>query len=234
LSPQLFLQRLKTAILDILLPLQCVGCGREGNLLCPSCSESLPRVRLPLCQRCGAAVNEGNLCPSCLSYPLSIDRIRSPFMFQGVIRQAILQFKYRHLKTMAAPLAQLLAEYLHSHPMMGELLVPVPLHPRRLRRRGYNQACLLAQELGKLTGLPVAEDALIRVRDAVPQARTKSAAERRQNVRHAFACPGALDGVQVLLIDDVCTTGATLDACAIALKSAGASSVWGLTVARET
>lgn len=234
MSPQLSLQRLKTAILDILLPLQCVGCGREGNLLCRSCSESLPRVRLPLCQRCGATVNEGNLCPTCLNHPLAIDRIRSAFLFQGVVRQAILQFKYRHLKTMAAPLAQLLAEYLHSHPMMGEVLVPVPLHPRRLRRRGYNQACLLAEELSKLTGLPVAEDALIRVRDALPQARTKSAVERRQNVRHAFACPGTMEGVQVLLIDDVCTTGSTLDACAIALKSAGASSVWGLTVARET
>jgi ComF family protein len=135
---------------------------------------------------------------------------------------------------MAAPLAQLLAEYLHSHPMIGEVLVPVPLHPKRLRQRGYNQASLLAKELSKIIGLPVEEDALLRVQDVVPQARTKSAAERRQNVRHAFACNKNMEGKQILLIDDVCTTGATLDACAIALKTAGASSVWGLTAARES
>jgi ComF family protein len=135
---------------------------------------------------------------------------------------------------MAAPLAQLLAEYLHSHPMIGEVLVPVPLHPKRLRQRGYNQASLLAKELSKIIGLPVEEDALLRVQDVVPQARTKSATERRQNVRHAFACEKNMAGKQILLIDDVCTTGATLDACAIALKTAGASSVWGLTITRET
>jgi len=234
LSPQLSLQKVKASLLDILLPLRCVGCGREGSLICPSCSESLPRVRLPLCLRCGMTVNEGNLCPACLSHPLSINGIRSAFLFQGTARQAILQFKYRQLKAMAAPLAQLLAEYLHSHPMIVEILVPVPLHPKRLRQRGYNQASLLAEELSKLIGLPMEEDALIRVQDVAPQARTKSAAERRQNVRHAFSCNINIAGKQILLIDDVSTTGATLDACAIALKTAGASSVWGLTVARES
>ena len=111
--------------------------------------------------------------------------------------------------------------------------MPVPLHPKRLRERGYNQASLLAKKLSRLGGLPVVEDTLIRVRDALPQARTRSAIERRQNVQDAFVCHQGLEGKQVLLIDDVCTTGATLDACAIALKAAGAGSVWGLTVARE-
>ncbi|HUV52195.1 MAG TPA: ComF family protein [Dehalococcoidia bacterium] len=233
MSPQLSLQKVKTALLDILLPLRCVGCGKEGSLICPSCSDSLPRVKLPLCQRCGTTVNEGNLCSACLSHPLAINGIRSAFLFQGVARQAILQFKYRQLKALAAPLAQLLAEYLHSHPMIGEVLVPVPLHPKRLRQRGYNQASLLAKELSKIVGLPVEEDALIRVQDVAPQARTKSATERRLNVRDAFACNKNMADKQILIIDDVCTTGATLDACAIALKTAGASSVWGLTLSRE-
>jgi ComF family protein len=169
----------------------------------------------------------------CINHPLTIDGIRSVFLYQGTVRQAILQLKYKHLKTVAAPLAGLLLEFLSSHPMKGEVLMPVPLHPRRLRERGYNQSSLLAQELSKLTGAPLVEDTLIRVRDAVPQARTKSALERRQNVKDAFACKQGLEGKQILLIDDVCTTGATLDACATALKSAGASSVRGLTVARE-
>jgi ComF family protein len=168
-----------------------------------------------------------------VNYPLTIDGIRSIFIFQGTVRQAILQLKYKHLKALAAPLSQLLAEYLGSHPLKGEVLIPVPLYPKRLRERGYNQASLLAKELGKLVGLPVEDDTLIRVKDSVPQARTKSAIERRRNVRDAFACHQPLEGRQILLIDDVCTTGATLDACAIALKAAGAGSVWGLTVARE-
>jgi ComF family protein len=233
LSPQLSLRQVKTAFLDFLLPLSCLGCGHEGDLICTSCRQSLPRIRLPLCQRCGATVGEGNLCHSCINHPLTIDGIRSVFLFQGTIRQAILQLKYRHLKALAAPLSQLLAEYLGSHPLKGETIIPVPLYPKRLRERGYNQAYLLAKELGELVGLPVVEDTLIRVKDSLPQARTRSAIERRRNVQGAFACHQPLEGRQILLIDDVCTTGATLDACASALKAAGASSVWGLTVARE-
>jgi predicted amidophosphoribosyltransferase len=109
----------------------------------------------------------------------------------------------------------------------------VPLHSKRLRQRGYNQAALLAGEIGRLTGLAVAEDRLVRQRDTIAQARTATALERRANVRDAFICRKALDGESVLLIDDVCTTGATLDACAMAVKNAGAGSVWGLTAARE-
>lgn len=173
------------------------------------------------------------MCPICINHPLIIDGIRSLFLFQGTVRQAILQLKYRHLKSIATPLSQLLAEYLSSHPLRGEAIIPVPLHPKRLRERGYNQASLLAKKLSRLGGLPVVEDTLIRVRDALPQARTRSAIERRQNVQDAFVCHQGLEGKQVLLIDDVCTTGATLDACAIALKAAGSGSVWGLTVAKE-
>ena len=233
MNSRLSLQQVKTAFLDLLLPLKCLGCGREGDLICPSCRQSLPRIRLPLCQRCGATVSEGNLCHSCINYPLTIDGIRSVFLFQSTVRQAILQLKYRHLKTIAAPLGQLLAEHLSSHPLKGEMLVPVPLHPKRLRERGYNQASLLAKELGQRAGLPVIEGPLVRVRDTVSQAKTASAIERRRNVKDAFVCHVGLEGKQVLLIDDVCTTGATLDACATALKAAGAGSVWGLTVARE-
>jgi len=141
--------------------------------------------------------------------------------------------KYRHLKAVAAPLGELLAGHLRAYPLPGDFLVPVPLHRKRLRERGYNQAALLARETGRITGLPVREGWLARRRDTVTQARAASAAERRSNVREAFVCPLELHGEGVLLIDDVCTTGATLDACASALKSAGAGPVWGLTVARE-
>jgi ComF family protein len=150
------------------------------------------------------------------------------------MRQAIHQLKYRNLRTLAVPLAQLLRDYLVSNPVPGDVLVPVPLHRKRLRERGYNQSCLLARELGKLISLPVVDDCLVRQRHAPPQARTTTVEERLSNVVGAFACRDRrLGDKQVLLVDDVSTSGATLDACAAALKAAGAKSVWGLTLARE-
>jgi ComF family protein len=150
------------------------------------------------------------------------------------MRQAIHQLKYRNLRALAVTLSQLLKDYLVANPIPVEALVPVPLHPKRLRERGYNQSSLLARELGKLTGLAVVDDCLIRQRTAPAQARSASVEERRRNVAEAFICRDhRLRERQVLLIDDVATSGATLDACAAALKASGAASVWGLAVARE-
>jgi len=149
------------------------------------------------------------------------------------MRQAIHQLKYRNLRALVVPLAQLLRDYLNN-PMPAEILVPVPMHPKRLRERGYNQSSLLARELGKLTNLPVVDDCLIRQRHAPPQARTSNVDERRSNIADAFTCRDhRLRDKQVLLLDDVATSGATLDACAAALKASGAISVWGLVMARE-
>jgi ComF family protein len=142
--------------------------------------------------------------------------------------------KYRNLRALAAPLGQLLNSYLNDNQILAEVLVPVPLHRKRLKERGYNQASLLARELGRLVGLPVVEDCITRRQQAPPQARSSSVRERQQNVVNAFAVSKAgLAGKQVLLVDDVATSGATLNACATVLKSAGAASVWGLAVARE-
>jgi ComF family protein len=188
----------------------------------------------PLCPRCGRPQSSAMLCPDCLSWQAEIDGIRSPFQFEGVIRQAIHQLKYRNLRALAGLLAQLLNDYLVDNPVPGDVLVPVPLHRKRLRERGYNQSGLLAQELGKLANLPVVDDCLVRQRHAPPQARTATVDERQSNVADAFSCCDLrLEGRQVLLIDDVSTSGATLDACAWALKEAGAISVWGLVLARE-
>jgi ComF family protein len=150
------------------------------------------------------------------------------------MRKAIHELKYRSLKAISPCLAELLADYLRANPMPGEVLVAVPLHPRRLRERGYNQSSLLAWELGKCIGLPVIDDCLIRVKQAQPQVRAVDVEERRSNVAGAFVCRDEkLGGKQVILIDDVCTSGATLESCAAALKNKGARSIWGLTLARE-
>ncbi len=228
------LTKLKGRVVDFLFPQWCVGCGKEGKFICDSCRRSLPRVMPPLCPKCGKPQSSGTLCPTCVSWQAEIDGIRSPFRFDGVMRQAIHQLKYRNLRALAEPLAKLLNDYLATYPIPGEVLVPVPLHRKRLRERGYNQSSLLAKELGKLADLPVVDDCLIRQRHAPPQARSANVEERRSNVAGAFVCRDhRLQDKQVLLIDDVSTSGATLDACAAALKAIGATSVWGLVLARE-
>ena len=228
------LGKLKGMALNLLFPQFCVGCGKEGSFICDSCRRLLPWIAPPLCPRCGKPQPSGVLCPSCVSWRAEIDGIRSPFRFDGVVRQAIHQFKYRNLRALATPLAELLADYLGTGPVLGEVLVPVPLYRKRLRERGYNQSGLLAKELGRFAHLPVVDDCLIRQRHAPPQARASNVDERRSNVAGVFGCrDGRLRDKQVLLIDDVSTSGATLDACAAALKAAGAISVWGLVLARE-
>ena len=171
-------------------------------------------------------------CSRCVSWTAEIDGIRSPFRFEGIVRQAIYKLKYGNLRALAAPLAQMLYPYIIENPVPGDVLVPVPLHHKRLRERGYNQSALLSRKLSELTGLPLITDHLIRERDTHPQALTETASQRQSNVADAF-CSRELRDREVLLIDDVATSGATLNACAAALKAAGATSVWGLVLARE-
>lgn len=228
------LARLRRTALNFLFPYWCLGCGKEGELICLSCRHKLPRINPPICPRCGKPQSSGTICPTCYSQRYEIDGIRSPFRFEAVIRQAIHQFKYRNLRVIAEPLANLLGDYLTAHSIPREVLVPVPLHRKRLRERGYNQSELLSRELSKLIGLPVVADCLARERHAPPQVRATSVNERQNNVANAFTCRDRrLKDKKVLLIDDVATSGATLEACAITLKAAGTSSVWGLTLARE-
>ena len=226
--------KLKGMALDLLFPRWCIGCGRGGDFFCYSCRKILPWIMPPLCPRCGRPQSSGTLCSGCIAWQAEIDGIRSPFRFDGLIRRSVHQLKYRNLRALSVPLAQLLNDYFVANPVPGEVLVPVPLHKKRLRERGYNQSSLLAQQIGKLTRLPVVDDCLIRQRHTLAQARTSTIDERRSNVSGAFVCRDRrLRDKQVLLIDDVSTSGVTLDACAAALKSAGASSVWGLVLATE-
>ena len=227
------LNQLREIVLDLLFPCFCIGCGGEGELICASCRRSLPRIESPFCLKCGIPLDAGDLCPNCEHEPPLIDGIRSPFPFDGLIKEAVHQLKYKNLKALAHPLARLLGEYLGDNPLPGDVLVPVPLHNRKVRRRGYNQSSLLARELGRLTSIPVVEGSLVRKVNTPAQAKAESAEERRGNVSGAFSCDEKLRDSQVLLIDDVSTTGATLESCAVALMEAGAASVWGLTIARE-
>ncbi len=220
--------------LDLLFPPYCIGCGKEGGYICGICGRELPFIYPPVCSVCGRPLTADADCPGCIAKDAAIDGIRSPFLFTGLMRQAIHEFKYRNLRAIAPGLAVFLYDYLADNPVPGNVLVPVPVHPKRLRERGYNQSSLLARELSRLAGIPVVNDCLVRNTYLTPQAKLSSAADRLKNITGAFTCANAqLNNKEVILIDDVSTSGATLNACAAALKSAGAAAVWGLVLALE-
>ena len=149
------------------------------------------------------------------------------------VREAIHALKYRGLRVASGPLARLMVEYLERNPVQVDIIVPTPLHPRRLRSRGYNQSELLARAIAKSHGLSARQDLLSRVRNPSPQVEAQSRDDRRTNVIGSFACHGDVQGLSALLIDDVATTGSTLSECAGVLKAAGALRVHALTLARE-
>jgi ComF family protein len=170
--------------------------------------------------------------------------MRSVVLFEREARQAVHLLKYGNRPTLAEPLARLMADYWQGSPIPVDLVTAVPLHPARQRERGYNQADLLARAFGRMIGVPVGSAVLRRVRHTRPQV-SLNAAQRRENMQSAFTTTVptqfskrqgddnlVVSGRHVLIIDDVRTTGSTLEACSLALKAAGASSVWGFTLAR--
>lgn len=203
--------------------------------MCATCVADLPRLTPPYCVVCSRPVLE-RWCSWCRAMPVAVDGIRAPFLYDkgSLIQKALNDFKFRNARAMAPELARHLANYLASNPMPGDVIVPVPSHPRRLRNRGFNQAALLGRELGKLIDMPVDEKLLIKVKNTPSQLRMSSPGERWRNVEGSFGCTGDGGGRAVLLIDDIATTGGTMSACAGALKDAGASGVWGLAVARAS
>jgi ComF family protein len=166
--------------------------------------------------------------------PPALDRVVAVFNYEGPVRGAVYSLKYDDLRAIAPRLAGLMADALPRSVAEGaDALVPVPVSGKRLRSRGYNQSALLARHISRETGTLVMEALLRRVKDTPPQARAESEAERRQNVIGAFEASGQAAGMRVLLIDDVMTTGSTLNACAATLKNAGAKWVGALVLARE-
>ncbi|HEX8236272.1 MAG TPA: ComF family protein [Abditibacteriaceae bacterium] len=239
-------------LLDAVFPPRCAACRTwSEELFCAACQASLHPIEAPLCERCGIPfdpqLHTAAECAACRTNRYHAappyETLRSVFAFEGALRHAVHRFKYQDKTALAAPLAGLLHNFLlqsstrERHIPAENLgaVVPVPLHAWRRYRRGYNQSELLARELARLLDVPMI-DALTRVRHTTPQVELRKK-QRRDNVRGAFAMREAAHryGVEgaVLLIDDVCTTGATLGECARVLREAGFSSVYALTLARQ-
>lgn len=222
-------------VLDLLYPPRCAGCQRSGHVLCPSCLAQIPPLA-SVCQRCSDMLSPEGICLSCRSAPLKLTGLRAASTYQGQLRSYIHALKYDGNTRIAQPLGTLLAGVYRTSGIRADALLPVPLHSERERQRGYNHAALLARACASLIGVPLAEQLLVRHRATLSQVGLQRW-ERQQNVQGAFSCTpgyagGQLRGRTLLLIDDVSTTAATLEACAAPLFAAGAAAVFGLVLAR--
>ena len=219
--------------LDLLLPPQCVVCGKVNRWLCSTCADKIQPLSEPVCPRCGRVWNGEGICPVCQGNSLHVAPIHSAYLFRDEIREVVHALKYRGAWKIVFPLVPSLVAQWQRYAMISDVLLPVPLHPQRKLRRGYNQSEVLARALGAALHLPVLNNVLVRTRNTASQTKLNRT-ERRSNVLGAFSCknPEAIQGKTVTLVDDVATTGATLDACAVVLLNQGAASVNAFTLAR--
>lgn len=222
------------ALLDVVFPARCAGCGLRGEQVCAACRPSIPWLGTEACPSCASPARLGRICRRCTEQPPAFDGARAACRFEGIARSAIHDLKFRGMKRRAVLLGELVAEALEQRPLTIDALVPVPLSPNRRRLRGFNQSALIAGELGRRIGVPIEEAWLERTRDTAPQV-GRSGAERGVNVVGAFACrePASVAGRRIALVDDVMTTGSTLSAGAEALKASGAARVFAVVVARD-
>jgi len=248
-------------LLDLLFPKRCLGCGMIGAYFCDRCTSTIRiiDVRETICPVCERSAIGGGTHPRCHTR-YAIDGLTSFFHYDGVIRKAIKALKYRYVSDLAQELISLISPLVLSHvrkyinaPAGSVLFVPVPLYPSRLRWRGFNQAELLGRLLAERLNIPVDRRVLKRVRKTVPQVEVRERNKRLKNMEGVFALSHEQrveyssfdkftlkrrnvkskdDGINIVLFDDVFTTGATLRSAAAVLKRGGVKSVWGVTMAR--
>ena len=236
------LRKIHTGVLDTLFPLRCLGCGAPGHNLCDACLATFPRRLRQRCPTClKATTPRGETCFACTGIR-SLDGLFAASLYRSsLVAETLHTYKYRFIPAFAEPLGTWLADRIIECDLpLPDIFIPVPLHPRRLRFRGFNQSALLAETLADtLTpglSIPVLTDCLLRIRYTKPQMKTASREERLGNLTNAFALApdsqALIRGRSVWLIDDIATTGTTLEECARVLKDAGAKSVFGITLAR--
>ena len=245
-----WLTNVRAALLSVVFPAGCRICeqlltGATRIPICNDCLGSFRPINGTVCEKCGRPVEgatraevETFVCPTCVDDEwggYAFDRVRSWAVYEGALVHAILLLKFENIDPLGKLFSRWLAEVVvdGGAAFQADVVVPVPLHRQRERERGYNQAALIAKPLAKRLELPYKSVLLTRIRPR-PDKHLLSFEERWESVRGAFATrPGSqVDNLRVLLVDDVMTSGATLDSCAKVLREAGARSVIGLTVAR--
>ncbi len=215
-----------------LFPHACLLCGAPAGAdrLCGGCGDDMPHHTVPQCPQCAIPTPVGQLCGACLKHPPAYDRSVAAFSYSFPVDQLIPALKYHSRLAIAQVLGQHLAEAVAARPR-PDLLIPMPLHPARIRQRGFNHATEIGRVVAKSLNLKLDFECCKRVRDTPPQV-ALAYDQRRRNVRGAFVCEGDVSGKRIALIDDVMTTGTSLDESAKTLKKAGAGEVEIWVVAR--
>lgn len=222
-----------TNIVQRILPHRCLLCGSTGGdePLCPACHASLPWHQSPNCPRCALPTLDGMTCGHCLQAPPAFDRAIAALRYEFPLDALIQELKYRHQFALAPLLGAALAERVRQAAPRPDVLVPMPLHPSRLRERGFNQALELAKAVSGRLDLPLLAQGAQRIRATPPQVGLPWK-ERAKSVRGAFACSVDLSGKHVAILDDVMTTGTSLHELGRALRKQGATEISAWVVAR--
>jgi len=240
------------SLIDLIYPPRCLICqaflqdqntvqGGQDIPFCQTCFKEFTPIKSPICSLCGRPFSDGTeqdrICEECLRKRPSYDIARAPYLYDGALMTAIHELKYAQRSHLADSLGSLLALFAQTciGELRGSLVMPVPLHPKRLRARGFNQSLLLARCVASKTGAELDFLSLRRTKFTKPQTELSSE-ERKKNVRKAFEVvkPEVVKKRTILLVDDVATTGSTLNECAKALKRAGADRVLCLVLARTS
>jgi competence protein ComFC len=231
-NPVYFCYQSLLLMLDWLYPPVCAGCKGPGQRWCPSCQINTKQVGLQVCDQCGEPNSAAGKCLFCRQAPPAYNALRSWAVYGGPIRHALHSLKYRQNIALGDSLSIHLIQFYKELNWSIDIIMPVPLSRKRKRSRGYNQAALLARPISLATGIPYGSHLLERVRETASQVGL-SDKDRSQNVKGAFkAKSGSVRGKNILIVDDITTTGATIQNCAAALLEAGAAQIYGLTVAR--
>ncbi len=210
----------------------CLLCGERshGSPLCKGCLQDLPRLPAQHCPQCALPTPNGEVCGACLKRPPRFDRCRAAFVYAFPVNVLVQRLKYAAELALADFLAEQVAQAVAAQPL-PDLILPMPLHPRRLGERGFNQAAEIGRRLAWRLGVPLQVTACRRLRDTPSQVGL-DLEQRRRNLRGAFHCEANLTGLHVALLDDVMTSGASLDELAKAARKAGARAVEAWVVAR--
>ena len=214
------------------IPHTCLLCGAAAAArpLCSACLDDLPWHSQPQCPQCATPTPAGRVCGACLKHPPAFDRTHAALAYAFPLDRMIPRLKYNGQLAIAPALGECMAHAV-EHTPRPDRLIAMPLHAKRIRERGFNHATEIAREVAKRLGLPLDTASCQRIRDTPPQMGLKHDA-RRRNVRGAFACSDDVQGQRIVLIDDVMTTGTSLDELAATLKRAGAAEVACWVVAR--
>lgn len=223
---------MRAIIKQTLLAQPCVLCGsmsRDG-LWCDACDATLPYLDTPHCPRCALPTFQGEVCGHCLTHPPLFIRTCAVFGYAFPLDKLIQAMKYGEQLALTQVFAEKLAQEIDRN-RLPDYVIPMPLHPAKLRERGFNQSLLVASQVARRLGLRLLADGCQRVRDTPPQSGLPWK-ERKKNVRNAFRCDMDLIGKRVALVDDVLTTGASLNALAEAVQKRGAGEISAWVVAR--